>query len=292
MVSRPSSTAWRSLAHAISQNLRRATAAQERSRMEPRQVGSRIELYRRVDSDIVRRPAKAFTSPLWATLAASFERLRPGGRSVIFRKENRGESFQRQISNLRHQMQSDEEPGEDFDYDQDTSQYPRGQESYNEQHDRQDQASSEAESTATIAARQTSWPARDINASVIAANAHWDGTLRSDGSLHVLGHADGELHAAEDLFVAEGAEVDAQLFADNVVVAGTVRGKVEARSRLEVLSQGHVAGDVKAPKLVVHEGARLSGQLKMETSFESGVSGPVGQYSKNQPGNKTRRGER
>lgn len=290
MVSRPSSTAWRSLAQAFSQNIRRATATQERSQTERRQAGSRIELYHRVDSEIVRRPAKAFTGPLWTTLAASFERLRPGGRSVIFRKENRGESFQRQISNLRHQMQSGEEPGEDFDYDQDTSQFPRGQEPYNEQYERQDQASSEAESTATVAQRQTSWPSRDVNASVIAANAHWDGTLRSDGSLHVLGHADGELHAAEDLFVAEGAEVDAQLFADNVVVAGTVRGTVEARSRLEVLSQGHVAGDVKAPKLVVHEGARLSGQLKMETSIESGASATTGQYSKSQPGNKSRRG--
>lgn len=210
---------------------------------------------------------------------------------MIFRKENRGESFQRQISNLRHQMQPDEDSGDTFDYDQETSQYPQDQTPYNDQYT-SDETAADAGATATVAARQTSWPARDVSASVIAANAHWDGTLRSDGSLHVLGRADGELHAADDLYVAEGAEVDAQLFANNVVVAGTVRGKVEARSRLEVLSQGHVAGDVKAPKLVVHEGARLSGQLKMETSVESGSTEPASQYSQSHSGNKSRRSSR
>lgn len=211
---------------------------------------------------------------------------------MIFRKENRGESFQRQISNLRHQMQSDDDQGAEFNYDQDTSQYPQDQPQYEESYEQPERTPGDAGSTVPTAGRQTSWPARDANASVIAANAHWDGTLRSDGSLHVLGRADGELHAADDLFVAEGAEVDAQLFANNVVVAGTVRGKVEARSRLEVLSQGHVAGDVKAPKLVVHEGARLSGQLKMETSVEGGTTEAAGQYSKSQSNNRQRRGGR
>lgn len=210
---------------------------------------------------------------------------------MIFRKENRGESFQRQISNLRNQIQPDDEPA-DADYtfaeSENTSQFTSGlssaeSETYVPVSTRGGGPTAESFGAAQMASPQAptsyrgSWQTADANTSVIAANTHWNGTLRSDGSLHIHGRADGELHAANDLFVAEGAEIDAELFADNVVVAGTVRGRVEARSRLEVLPAGHVAGDVKAPKLVVHEGARLSGQLKMESGSSTG-SGPA-QYS-------------
>lgn len=193
---------------------------------------------------------------------------------MIFRKDNRGESFQRQISGLRKQLQADDDlEGNSYPYaePQDTSQFTSTSSTAHEESYASTRATEDRAAAPSIAAAQPttsfrpSWQTADANTSVIASNAHWNGTLRTEGSLHVHGKADGELHAVSDVFVAEGAEVDAQLFADNVVVAGIVRGTIEARGRLELLPQGHVAGDVKAPKLVVHEGARLSGQLKMES---------------------------
>jgi cytoskeletal protein CcmA (bactofilin family) len=195
-----------------------------------------------------------------------------GGNAVIFRKDSRGDSFQRQISSLRKQTQEDEPAAGEFHFDEptDTSQFttssaPSRDETFAPSRLAAEESAHSQVMGQTQVSFRPGWQSSDPNTSVIAANAHWNGTLRSDGSLHVHGRADGELHAANDVFVAEGAEVDAQLFADNVVVAGVVRGKIEARGRLEILAQGHVSGDVKAPKLVVHEGARLSGQLKMET---------------------------
>lgn len=216
---------------------------------------------------------------------------------MIFRKEkdNRGESFQRQISSLRQQLQQDDEsPTGEYRYDepQDTSQFattaPPVEETYTPPA-RVTERSTTSDLSATQAvptAPRGSWQTADTNTSVIAANAHWNGTLRSEGSLHIHGRADGELHATHDLYVAEGAEIDAELHADNVVVAGVVRGRVEARSRLEVLPAGHVAGDVRTPKLVVHEGARLTGQLKMESG---GTSSPYSTESGQ--GSKGRRSE-
>ena len=223
------------------------------------------------------------------------DRLTPGGMLMIFRKENRGESFQRQIANLRQQLQpEDERESSDYEFDerQDTSQFaasPTRGETYAPPRTTDLLGTSAATAAAPPAtapgAQRGSWQTADANTSVIATNAHWNGTLRSDGSLHVHGRADGELHAANDLYVAEGAEVDAEVFADNVVVAGVVRGRIDARTRLEVLPQGHVAGDVRAPKLVVHEGARLTGQLKMESTGEGGAS----PYSTSAPAAKPRR---
>lgn len=213
---------------------------------------------------------------------------------MIFRRENRGESFQRQISNLRQQQSEapaeDEEQDYERDYEaeesHDTSRFSTDQGTPSEgisfpatraeaaeaspaeappAQPQAPPAQPQAPPAAPAYSETTRWQTGgDTTSSIIAANSAWNGTLTSEGSLRVHGKADGELYSATDLFVAEGAEVDASLFADSVVVAGLVRGKIEARSRLEVLPQGEVTGDVRSPKLVVHEGATISGQLKME----------------------------
>lgn len=246
---------------------------------------------------------------------------------MIFRKDNRGESFQRQISSLRQQLQT--EAGvetDEYQYDEtdETSQFaitpstpsPPPPTSAREDAYKPARPSAEREPAAPSTqatpapapapppapiptpspervnqsgSYRSSWQTADTNTSIIAVNAHWNGTLRSEGSLHVYGRADGEMHASQDLYVAEGAEVDAQLFADNVVVAGVVRGQIDAHSRIELLPQAQVFGDIKAPKLVVHEGARLSGNLKMETGGDTASSSP---YSTTGKSSKSRRSSR
>lgn len=209
---------------------------------------------------------------------------------MIFRRENRGESFQRQINNLRQQPSEAPAEDEEQEYEReyepdetsDTSRFSTDQGTPSEGISFPTSRTEPAEAGAAEAppaqapaqpsappaptySETTRWQASgDSTSSIIAANSAWNGTLTSEGSLRVHGRADGELYSATDLFVAEGAEVDASLFADSVVVAGLVRGKIEARSRLEILPQGEVTGDVRSPKLVVHEGATISGQLKME----------------------------
>jgi len=215
-----------------------------------------------------------------AVSAPPAETTRAGGMLMIFRKDSRGESFQRQVSGLRKQAQSDEELGSDeFHYDEpnDTSKFATTaptsttrEEPYTPSRVTVDVPQSQTQSIASVQpAYRPTWQSADATTSVVAVNANWNGILRTEGSIHLHGRAEGELHAASDVFVAEGSEVDAHIFADNVVVAGMVRGRIEARGRLELLPQGHVSGDVKAPRLIVHEGAQLSGQLKMEAGSSS-----------------------
>ncbi|MER3486980.1 MAG: hypothetical protein C4345_14385, partial [Chloroflexota bacterium] len=95
----------------------------------------------------------------------------------------------------------------------------------------------------------------DHYVTILSAHAHWEGTLRSEGSVTIQGRLEGQVHATKDVTVDEGAEVQAEIFAQNVLIHGTVRGRVEAHGRLEIFPTGKVIGDVKAPSLVVHEGA-------------------------------------
>ncbi len=106
-------------------------------------------------------------------------------------------------------------------------------------------------------------PAVDSQISVVATDTKWKGTLDSDGSLHVYGVVDSALTARDDIWIAEGATGDATLTARRIVVAGTISGTVTASERFEALPQGRINADVSAPAFVVHEGAKINGQLKM-----------------------------
>jgi cytoskeletal protein CcmA (bactofilin family) len=171
---------------------------------------------------------------------------------MVFRKESRAESFQRQISALRQQLSADEDADES-----------------------PDAISSTPEPVApppapmrvepTIAARSAA-TADDSETGIISADSHWNGTLRSQGSLRVLGRAEGELVAADEIFVAEGAIIVARVAAQRIVVAGTIEGMVDCSGLLEILPTGRVSGDVSAPALVVHEGATVEGDLTMTGS--------------------------
>jgi cytoskeletal protein CcmA (bactofilin family) len=99
----------------------------------------------------------------------------------------------------------------------------------------------------------------DVRTTVIAVDTQWKGDITSEGSVHVHGRFEGSVRAKVAIFVAEGAEVDAALASDSIVVAGTSKGSIRAQSRFEVLPSGRVAGDIVSPTLVVHEGAVMAG---------------------------------
>lgn len=174
---------------------------------------------------------------------------------MVFRKESRADSFQRQISALRQQLGTDQEDDELYD---DAEPMPDAQEPMDEG------APAAVRPTPTPMPSSSTPKAADAATGVIAADSIWSGTLRSQGSLQVFGQVEGDMAASEEIFVAEGARINARIAARVVVVAGTIDGTVECSARLEVLPTGRVSGDVTAPSLVVHEGATVEGELRMQ----------------------------
>jgi cytoskeletal protein CcmA (bactofilin family) len=72
------------------------------------------------------------------------------------------------------------------------------------------------------------------------------------------------LRAAEDIWIADGAEVDATIEAERVVIGGDVTGHVTARARFEALPSCDIQADINAPSFVVHEGATVNGAMTMK----------------------------
>ncbi len=178
----------------------------------------------------------------------------------MVRKENRMDSFQRQVSALRQQMSNDAD--EDVIDDAEPMPIPN---------ERMRGASAPTPITTLDRVSPefpTQWLAGDPEVGVIAAGSHWNGTMYSEGSLRIHGEAEGELHADRSIFVAEGALVSATISSNNIVIAGAVDGKVDCSGRLEILPTGRVSGDVTAPTLIVHDGATMTGQLTMRGPAE------------------------
>jgi cytoskeletal protein CcmA (bactofilin family) len=70
--------------------------------------------------------------------------------------------------------------------------------------------------------------------------------------------------------------VKAEVHAKSVVVVGHVTGNLAAAERIQVEATGIVDGDVKAPRLVIQEGAMVNGSVEMSTaSSKSSSLGPA-----------------
>lgn len=101
------------------------------------------------------------------------------------------------------------------------------------------------------------------DASVVSLGSIWHGSLKIEGSVKIEGQVTGEVDAKKMVFVAEGAQVDAKVRAETVVIAGDLRGEVHCSERLEVKPAGRVNATIATKSLEVHEGASISGEIRM-----------------------------
>lgn len=86
------------------------------------------------------------------------------------------------------------------------------------------------------------------------------GKLSFDSPVRIDGKLSGEVFSSKPFYVGKTGQVDAQIEVAALVVAGNVRGRIQAQERVEVLKGGSLSGDVISPVLVVEEGADLNAQ--------------------------------
>jgi cytoskeletal protein CcmA (bactofilin family) len=101
--------------------------------------------------------------------------------------------------------------------------------------------------------------------SVIGPGLVVKGELHSRGTLRIDGNVEGKVSADASVVVGEKGVVKAEIAAGQVVIGGTVHGKVNGREKVEILSTGRLYGDVttKASKFVVSEGVIFEGCVSM-----------------------------
>ncbi len=88
------------------------------------------------------------------------------------------------------------------------------------------------------------------------------GKISGEGTVKVFGRVEGELRASIVL-IAEGAEVDGDIVADDVSVGGRVKGTIHG-NRVKLHSSASVEGDIFHRSLSIEENARFEGSSRRE----------------------------
>ena len=101
--------------------------------------------------------------------------------------------------------------------------------------------------------------------SVIGPGLMVKGELHSKGTLRIDGNVEGTVTADGTILVGEKGVVKADIAAAQVVIGGTVHGKVVGHEKVEILTTGRLYGDVttKASRFVISEGVIFEGSVKM-----------------------------
>lgn len=99
--------------------------------------------------------------------------------------------------------------------------------------------------------------------SIISAGTTITGDVECGGVLKVEGRVDGSVRRARQIMLAKDGAIHGDVSADEIVLGGVVDGNVSATDRLELQPTAVVNGDISTKSIVVMEGARINGSVKM-----------------------------
>ena len=114
------------------------------------------------------------------------------------------------------------------------------------------------------------------------------GELTGDEDLEIEGQVEGDVNLANhQLTIGANGRVKAEVHAKSILVIGKVTGNLIATERIEIQASGVVEGDVKAPRLLVQEGAMLNGRIDMSGGPAGASSATASSTSPNSPNSPT-----
>ena len=89
-----------------------------------------------------------------------------------------------------------------------------------------------------------------------------EGTVHSRNKLVIHGTIKGEISGDDEITIGKSGKVVGSISGGLVTVAGNVDGDVNIEDHLEIAPTGNVQGEIHVPagKLIIHEGAEISGQ--------------------------------
>ena len=98
--------------------------------------------------------------------------------------------------------------------------------------------------------------------SLIGHSATIEGAVKTDKTVRIDGKINGNI-IAEGVIVGEKAEITGDIDTKVIVIAGLIKGNINASETIEILPQAKVFGDIKTNILTIAEGAHFYGNSSM-----------------------------
>ena len=97
----------------------------------------------------------------------------------------------------------------------------------------------------------------------IGASIKLKGDITSSEPLTIAGQVEGSVTVnGHTLTIAAGSRISATVSADAIVVAGHVKGKLNATTRIVLGETASVEGEASAPSVSIVEGATVHGRIE------------------------------
>src|SRR5438270_9326284 len=99
---------------------------------------------------------------------------------------------------------------------------------------------------------------------VIGSSIVIDGEISGDEDLVIQGTVKGKIALKESLFVESSGVIEADIETANVEVSGQVTGNIQASDKVELKNECKVVGDIRAPRILIADGASFKGNVDMD----------------------------
>ena len=99
--------------------------------------------------------------------------------------------------------------------------------------------------------------------SIIAAGMTVTGDIDSAGVVKVEGRVEGSVRTARQVLIGRQGEVKGDIETREAVIGGRVEGTITATERVDVQATASVNGDIHTKSIVVQEGGKINGTVKM-----------------------------
>jgi cytoskeletal protein CcmA (bactofilin family) len=100
------------------------------------------------------------------------------------------------------------------------------------------------------------------------------GNLSGSEDLIVEGRIEGTVALKNHLTIEESGAVEADLDIADLTINGQMRGDIVAAQSVSISATAKVVGNVRAPRIIIEDGARFKGSIEMEVELPDGVKPP------------------
>jgi cytoskeletal protein CcmA (bactofilin family) len=112
--------------------------------------------------------------------------------------------------------------------------------------------------------------------SIIASDMTVIGDLETQGVVRIEGRVKGAVRVGQQILVTQGAVIEGDLHTQEAVIAGQVNGAIHATDRVELQASAVVTGDIVTARIAIVEGAKVSGEVKMDPAKSTAGGSSVG----------------
>lgn len=107
---------------------------------------------------------------------------------------------------------------------------------------------------------------------IIGKNITIRGNLSGGEDLVVEGRVEGTVNLSNHLTVESSGIVEADLDVEDLTVNGTVHGDIRASRSVAINASARVVGNIRAPRIIIEDGARFKGRVEMDVQLPPGVT--------------------